>query len=74
MKEFITARKVWIDMSTGERKRLAEQFSISDDLSMVPFRNLSTEMQARLQTKADEENSKPAKIIITPQIDRLSVR
>ncbi len=74
MKEFITARRVWIDMGTAERQRLADQFSIADDLSMIPFRELPTELQSRLQTRADEENAKPATIIITPQIGRLSVR
>lgn len=73
MKEFITARRVWVDMGTTERKRLAELFSITDDLSMAPFRDLPIEMQARLQTKANEENAKPATTIATPQIGRLSL-
>ena len=60
-------------MGTTDRKRLAEQFSIADDLSMVPFRDLPIEMQAGLQTKANEENAKPATIIVTPQIGRLSL-
>ena len=73
MKEFITARRVWIDMDTAERKSFAEMFSVTDDLSMAPFRELPIEMQARLQTKANEENAKPATTIVTPQIDRLSL-
>jgi hypothetical protein len=73
MKEFITARRAWINMGTAERQRFAEMFSIKDDLSIVPFRDLPMEMQARLQTKANEENSKPATIIVTPQIGRLSL-
>ena len=74
MKEFITARRAWIEMGTAERQRFAEMFSIKDDLSIVPFRDLPIELQARLQIKADEANAKPATIIITPQIGRLSVR
>ena len=74
MKEVVSARRVWIDMGTAERQRFAEMFSIKDDLSIVPFRDLSIQMQAVLQAKADEENAKPATIIITPQIGRPSVR
>lgn len=59
MKEFIAARRVWVDMGTVERQRLPELFSITDDLSMAPFRDLPIEMQARLQTKANEETPNP---------------
>lgn len=74
MKEVVTARRVWIDMGTAERQRFAEMFSIKDDLFIVPFCDLPTEMRAYIQAKADEANSIPAPVIVTPQIGRLSVR